>query len=77
MVNIAFGERITMARAVLNMLNTILKNYIDKEHTFEKVLDKAWGLEPDSRLGCRAIVQDEDLVVEIPKYTVNMVSEGH
>jgi len=40
-------------------------------------LDKAWGLEPDSRLSCQAMVTDEDLVVEIPKYTINMVSENH
>ena len=40
-------------------------------------LDKAWGLEPESRLSCQAIVSDEDLVIEIPKYTINMVSEGH
>jgi 2Fe-2S ferredoxin len=43
----------------------------------EDMLDKAWGLEPESRLGCQALVGDEDLVVEIPKYTVNMVSETH
>ncbi len=40
-------------------------------------LDKAWGLEPESRLSCQAIVDDEDLVIEIPKYTINMVSERH
>lgn len=40
-------------------------------------LDKAWGLDGDSRLSCQAIVADEDLVIEIPKYTVNMVSEHH
>ncbi len=40
-------------------------------------LDKAWGLDPDSRLSCQAIVADEDLVVEIPRYTINMVSERH
>lgn len=40
-------------------------------------LDKAWGLEPDSRLSCQALVGDKDLVVEIPKYTINMVSENH
>lgn len=40
-------------------------------------LDKAWGLDPDSRLSCQAIVADEDLVIEIPKYTINMVSENH
>jgi ferredoxin, 2Fe-2S len=40
-------------------------------------LDKAWGLEPDSRLSCQARVAGEDLVVEIPRYTINMVSEHH
>lgn len=43
----------------------------------DDMLDKAWGLEPESRLGCQAQVADEDLVVEIPKYTLNMVSEQH
>ncbi|XQW84024.1 ISC system 2Fe-2S type ferredoxin [Thalassotalea piscium] len=43
----------------------------------DDLLDKAWGLEPESRLSCQAIVADEDLVVDIPKYTVNMVSETH
>ena len=43
----------------------------------EDYLDKAWGVDPDSRLSCQALVADEDLVVEIPKYTINMVSENH
>ncbi len=43
----------------------------------EDLLDKAWGLEPESRLSCQAVVADEDLVIEIPKYTINMVSEKH
>jgi len=43
----------------------------------DDMLDKAWGLEPESRLGCQAVVADEDLVVEIPKYTINQVSESH
>jgi len=43
----------------------------------DDLLDKAWGLEPDSRLSCQAIVGNEDLVIEIPKYTINMVSENH
>ena len=43
----------------------------------DDLLDKAWGLEPDSRLSCQALVGDIDLVVEIPKYTINMVSENH
>ncbi|WP_016954977.1 ISC system 2Fe-2S type ferredoxin [Catenovulum agarivorans] len=43
----------------------------------DDMLDKAWGLEPESRLGCQACVNNEDLVIEIPKYTINMVSENH
>ncbi len=43
----------------------------------DDMLDKAWGLEPDSRLSCQARVAGADLVVEIPKYTINMVSEHH
>lgn len=43
----------------------------------EDMLDKAWGLEADSRLSCQAIVADEDLVIEIPRYTLNHASEKH
>lgn len=43
----------------------------------EDLLDKAWGLEPSSRLSCQALVADDDLVVEIPRYTINQVSEKH
>jgi 2Fe-2S ferredoxin len=43
----------------------------------DDMLDKAWGLEPDSRLSCQTVLQKTDLVVEIPKYTINMVSENH
>lgn len=43
----------------------------------EDLLDKAWGLEPESRLSCQSVVDQVDLVVEIPKYTVNQVSEKH
>ena len=42
----------------------------------DDMLDKAWGLEPQSRLSCQAIVKDGDLTIEIPKYTINMVSEN-
>jgi len=45
--------------------------------TEEDLLDKAWGVEPESRLSCQAKVADQDLVIEIPKYTINMVSENH
>ena len=43
----------------------------------EDMLDKAWGLEAESRLSCQVIIEDEDLEIEIPKYTINMVSEDH
>lgn len=43
----------------------------------EDMLDKAWGLEPESRLSCQTVVGDSDLVVEIPKYTVNHAREHH
>lgn len=43
----------------------------------DDLLDKAWGLEPFSRLSCQAIVADQDLVIEIPKYSLNMAKEGH
>lgn len=43
----------------------------------DDLLDRAWGLEPHSRLACQAIVDDADLVIEIPRYSINMVKEGH
>jgi 2Fe-2S ferredoxin len=43
----------------------------------DDLLDKAWGLEPQSRLACQAIVDGADLVIEIPRYSINMVKEGH
>jgi len=49
----------------------------EAEENEEDYLDKAWGLEPDSRLSCQAIIGAEDLVIEIPRYTINMVSERH
>ena len=43
----------------------------------EDMLDKAWGLEAESRLSCQAVVEREELEIELPKYTINMVSEEH
>jgi ferredoxin, 2Fe-2S len=45
------------------------------EENEEDLLDKAWGLEPTSRLSCQAKVGGQNLVVEIPKYSINMVKE--
>jgi 2Fe-2S ferredoxin len=47
------------------------------DETEEDLLDRAWGLEPDSRLSCQAILGDADLVIEIPKYTINHARENH
>ena len=50
---------------------------VEADELEEDYLDKAWGVDPDSRLSCQAAVADADLVVELPKYTINMVSERH
>jgi ferredoxin, 2Fe-2S len=42
----------------------------------DDLLDKAWGLTSRSRLSCQAIVGEENLVVEIPKYTINHAREN-
>ena len=49
----------------------------EADETEEDLLDKAWGLEACSRLSCQARVALDDLVVEIPKYTINHASEHH
>ncbi len=53
------------------------ESLIPPDEREEDLLDKAWGLEPTSRLSCQAIVMSQDLVIEIPKYSINMVKEGH
>ena len=46
------------------------------EELEDDLLDKAWGLEPNSRLACQAVVADTPLVIEIPRYSINMTREG-
>jgi 2Fe-2S ferredoxin len=41
----------------------------------EDMLDRAWGLEPDSRLSCQAILGQADVTIEIPKYSINHARE--
>jgi 2Fe-2S ferredoxin len=43
----------------------------------DDLLDKAWGLELTSRLSCQARLKDQPVTIEIPKYTINQVSETH
>ena len=47
------------------------------DETEEDLLDRAWGLEPNSRLSCQAFVAGKDLTIEIPKYTINHARENH
>ena len=49
----------------------------EMDESEEDLLDRAWGLEPNSRLSCQAIVAQKDLVVEIPKYSINHAKEKH
>jgi 2Fe-2S ferredoxin len=48
----------------------------DASEDEEDLLDRAWGLTPVSRLSCQALVEDNDLTVEIPKYTINYAKEN-
>lgn len=41
----------------------------------DDLLDRAWGLTSQSRLSCQARVADENLVIEIPRYTINFAKE--
>ena len=50
---------------------------LDASDDEEDMLDKAWGLEAESRLSCQVEIKEVDLEVELPKYTINMVSENH
>ena len=46
------------------------------EELEDDLLDRAWGLEPNSRLSCQTIVNETPLVIEIPRYSINMTKEG-
>ena len=54
-----------------------LESLSDATEDEDDYLDKAWGLQSNSRLSCQAIINDEDLTVEIPRYTINHASERH
>lgn len=42
----------------------------------EDQLDRAWGCEAHSRLACQVILRQDDLVLELPLYTVNLAREN-
>ena len=41
----------------------------------DDLLDRAWGLEPQSRLSCQAILAQQDITIEIPRYSINHAKE--
>jgi ferredoxin, 2Fe-2S len=49
----------------------------EMEESEEDMLDRAWGLEPQSRLSCQAILAQQDVTIEIPKYSINHAKENH
>ena len=49
----------------------------EAEEEEEDLLDRAWGLQPQSRLSCQAILAQQDVTIEIPKYTINHAKENH
>ena len=49
----------------------------EMDESEEDLLDRAWGLTPTSRLSCQAIVSDQDVTIEIPKYSINHAKEKH
>jgi 2Fe-2S ferredoxin len=49
----------------------------EAEEEEEDLLDRAWGLQPQSRLSCQAILARENVTIEIPKYSLNHAKENH
>ncbi|MGI4776634.1 MAG: ISC system 2Fe-2S type ferredoxin [Janthinobacterium lividum] len=47
------------------------------DETEDDLLDRAWGLEPQSRLSCQAILAQANVTIEIPKYSINHAKENH
>jgi len=59
-----------IVREGFNSLNELDENE-------EDLLDRAWGLEPNSRLSCQAYLAQQDVTIEIPKYSINHAKENH
>ena len=54
-----------------------LKSLNEMDESEEDLLDRAWGLEPNSRLSCQAILAQSNVTMEIPKYSINHAKENH
>ena len=59
------------------MVREGFKSLNDIDESEEDLLDRAWGLEPNSRLSCQAFLAQTDVTVEIPKYSINHAKEVH
>ena len=53
------------------------KSLGEMDESEEDLLDRAWGLTPLSRLSCQAILAQQDVTIELPKYTINHARENH
>ena len=70
-----------------SICEALLENDIPIEHACDMVCacttchvivkEGYQSLNPQSRLSCQAIVAKEDLVIEIPKYSINHAKENH
>ncbi|WP_027013839.1 ISC system 2Fe-2S type ferredoxin [Comamonas composti] len=78
--NIKIEHACDMSRACTTCHVVVRKGFgslNEAEEEEEDLLDRAWGLEPQSRLSCQAILAREDVTVEIPKYSINHAKENH
>jgi 2Fe-2S ferredoxin len=77
---IAIEHACEMSRACTTCHVVVKEGFSTLEESGEDeddLLDMAWGLTPKSRLSCQVKVEDADLVIEIPKYTINHARENH
>ena len=66
------------APAGTSICEALLENGIAIEHACEmSCACTTWGLTPTSRLSCQAILSDQDVTIEIPKYSINHAKENH
>jgi 2Fe-2S ferredoxin len=67
--------------AACTTCHVVVKKGLDSlgelDETEEDLLDRAWGLTPTSRLSCQALLSQQDVTIEIPKYTINHARENH
>jgi ferredoxin, 2Fe-2S len=87
-LDILLGHRIHLEHAcggncACTTCHVIVKKGFDKmaeaSEQEEDLLDRAPGLTPTSRLACQAVIEDPDaeIVVTVPRFTINQISESH